>query len=936
LYVDRVEVVCGGIHDILWSNEDELADSLVTYYNSLDPATTVKDMYIYDEPWGGNFTALQQSQRVLDAASTKQGGVPVRISTATPIGPRGEMRPEDTLRYSHMEEFFDPRVLLSPEIYPFGCCVSKSSDGPMDATNLQTAFATSRAILQHSKELNSRTELDFWPVLQTGLFVSYDSEEACFWSRMREISPAELLCAANLTMCFLPDGICYFYYTSSVCDQDSPPPPPPPGGTEYFKAMMPNECEDCDCTPTREYQYTGLVNFDLGDPCVHTTYRTDKWFTMRTFNKWADSLAGLFGDSNFTRVASGDVDSIFGVGGLDLCLDSVQSLTYDQLLMPSFAEAAFFDLSGSDYFMLINRRCRDSETQSLRAWLNQSAGMYYVINTYTYDTVLTGSLASGAIPFTTTLSPGEGKLFKIVPVATSTVSGSSLPQKWQGGIAVGGSVTIPTNRNLTVMAPADIRVTAGGSYHISVYGALTAVGDGPTQPIRIHSANGTPGRQDWAGLRHYGPGDVNLKHVLVEHGYRGLWILNTANVDEIDIDSSEFRQSYFAGIQNDRATTSLVQITDSRFSDFTNHGIYIYRGHTEIDGCVFRDTLLRGVTIDGGGSRPTAGQIKNCSFDSLRTSSAVGVYLSMIQSHDAPDGRILESNTFGDAWLGSSPNTQTAIYVYNCADPDLVLYANVIDGQSDPFRPGYGILNYSTRIQIEGLYPDTPDPMIDLAQYGVYCFSSSSSDTDYAFVRRTKIWSGQYGVFVYSNSRVDLNNTAGCDSVNAVSGFVDYGQFNVWNDSPDTIQATGNWWNYCGPNCVDIMYYGLLNATPNIRLVDPVEQCGTAKRVVILPVDSTSIDELTVTTVLGNYPNPFNSATIIQFDVPRAGDVQLIVFNVLGQRVRGLVDAHLEEGRHQASWDGSDDSGNRLASGVYFYRLMANELQVTKKMVIVK
>ncbi len=80
-----------------------------------------------------------------------------------------------------------------------------------------------------------------------------------------------------------------------------------------------------------------------------------------------------------------------------------------------------------------------------------------------------------------------------------------------------------------------------------------------------------------------------------------------------------------------------------------------------------------------------------------------------------------------------------------------------------------------------------------------------------------------------------------------------------------------------------------------------------------------------------NFPNPFNPATTIEFGVPRAGHVTLEVYSMLGELVATLVDGDRSVGYHQVTFDGS-----RLASGMYFYRLVANDLVLMKKMVYVK
>lgn len=85
-----------------------------------------------------------------------------------------------------------------------------------------------------------------------------------------------------------------------------------------------------------------------------------------------------------------------------------------------------------------------------------------------------------------------------------------------------------------------------------------------------------------------------------------------------------------------------------------------------------------------------------------------------------------------------------------------------------------------------------------------------------------------------------------------------------------------------------------------------------------------------------NYPNPFNPATQIAFDLPRPANVRLEVFNILGQKVTTLVDGRLEGGAHQVRWDGINNSGSEVASGVYLYRIKAGSFTASKTMLLVK
>lgn len=85
-----------------------------------------------------------------------------------------------------------------------------------------------------------------------------------------------------------------------------------------------------------------------------------------------------------------------------------------------------------------------------------------------------------------------------------------------------------------------------------------------------------------------------------------------------------------------------------------------------------------------------------------------------------------------------------------------------------------------------------------------------------------------------------------------------------------------------------------------------------------------------------NYPNPFNPTTTIEYRVPHATEVALAVYNLLGERVRTLVDQPLPAGDHSVLWDGRDDSGHAVASGVYLYRLRVGAVTETRKMTLLK
>jgi hypothetical protein len=85
-----------------------------------------------------------------------------------------------------------------------------------------------------------------------------------------------------------------------------------------------------------------------------------------------------------------------------------------------------------------------------------------------------------------------------------------------------------------------------------------------------------------------------------------------------------------------------------------------------------------------------------------------------------------------------------------------------------------------------------------------------------------------------------------------------------------------------------------------------------------------------------NSPNPFNPITTIKFTIPKDGNVQLVVFDASGRRVRTLVDEPLRANFYQVRWNGLNDAGRSVASGVYFYRLQAGRNVQSKKMLLLR
>ncbi len=141
---------------------------------------------------------------------------------------------------------------------------------------------------------------------------------------------------------------------------------------------------------------------------------------------------------------------------------------------------------------------------------------------------------------------------------------------------------------------------------------------------------------------------------------------------------------------------------------------------------------------------------------------------------------------------------------------------------------------------------------------------------------------------------------------------------------------------------LDICYelngeYHILNTHVDIAsnsVTAELNQCGDIQ----LVINSNKLtDELPNRySLYQNHPNPFNPSTMIKYDIPEPTNVSLTVYNLLGRNVKTLVNEYQPAGKYSVQWMGMDHTGNKVSSGVYFYRLETEQFSKTYKMIMVK
>ena len=85
-----------------------------------------------------------------------------------------------------------------------------------------------------------------------------------------------------------------------------------------------------------------------------------------------------------------------------------------------------------------------------------------------------------------------------------------------------------------------------------------------------------------------------------------------------------------------------------------------------------------------------------------------------------------------------------------------------------------------------------------------------------------------------------------------------------------------------------------------------------------------------------NYPNPFNPSTQIRYDLPLDEYVTIIIYDVMGRKIKSLINTNQEAGYRSITWDATNDLGQPVSAGMYIYTIQAGEFRQTKKMVLLK
>ncbi len=207
---------------------------------------------------------------------------------------------------------------------------------------------------------------------------------------------------------------------------------------------------------------------------------------------------------------------------------------------------------------------------------------------------------------------------------------------------------------------------------------------------------------------------------------------------------------------------------------------------------------------------------------------------------------------------------------------------------------------------------------------GPYVYSSGIAVT----VRKAKNYSGKAVITVLDQNGAKVSGATVYAHWSGLTSDLDQGTTN--NKGQVTFYSDQIAVPFCGyfvENVDNIVKSGYWFNSGVGETKDSVYSCVLGKEVAQIP------EEFDISQ---NYPNPFNLTTSITFYLPAESDVDLSIYNILGEKVKTLARGKFEPGSHTVIWDARNESGSEVASGIYFYRLQAGDKTITKRMSLLK
>jgi len=450
---------------------------------------------------------------------------------------------------------------------------------------------------------------------------------------------------------------------------------------------------------------------------------------------------------------------------------------------------------------------------------------------------------------------------------------------WQGNIVITNNVTVPLLGSLTILPGTVIkfRIGPGGVPNkLIVNGSLHAVGT-TADSIYFTSEAENPAGNDWYGIDVMSGGIANLQYCALDYGYNNIIGESGSN----------------------------VTISNSRISNAAAAGIVLRNGTHNVSNNIISNNALFGINIWGpwGGNAT----VQNNTITNNTTIPTYGVYAH----YNINSGSLhIYSNTIQYASMPPNPT----LYGIECDTVTNVatLYGNSITGYG---QGGIRIYRSSPKC--------TCNVVTNCITYGLY-FNNGPS-----IVTHNTVNGVSNGAYVYSSNATNTPNLGNVgnlvhydDGLNSIEGIL----YDGWNSSSPQVKAENNYWGSTRT------FYGSWDYNPYLSL--PPLPCGGFGGPQMGELLEQQLPRIFA--LAQSYPNPSTGSMAIHYQMPKESEIALKVYNISGQLVKTFVNETQKAGYYQVTWDGRDELGHSVRSGVYFYRMEAGDFRAVRKLVIVR
>ncbi len=456
---------------------------------------------------------------------------------------------------------------------------------------------------------------------------------------------------------------------------------------------------------------------------------------------------------------------------------------------------------------------------------------------------------------------------------------------WRGDITFYGILEIPLGKTLRVKPGTNIKLD--GSQFI-VNGDLIIEGSAENKVI-MTSLETLPAPGDWLGIKVNSTGTLDMAYCNIEYATNGILSKHSSF---INLEKSNISYWVNYGIQCKNIGT--VKISGNDFKYGGTKAIDIIGGDPKIsDNSIVGSDF--GITYQGGG-QPT---IESNKLEG-ELSSQIGIKVTRYDLMDVPKPIIINNvDSLFDYGL---------MMTYCSNDP-----STIIKGNRFAKNRFAGLVVTNNPDIVGGSYISGEfNEFSDNDKWGISIGSGTPFISQNAIKRN-----GEYAIRTYLLANPNFGDLL-TPGNNSIDGFV----YDGYNTTFNTISAVGNYWHPRGRPTV----FGSWD-TSNPLASDPYFFAKPEGEITEIPREF----KLRV-----NYPNPFNPATTISFDLPRQQIVDIVIFNILGQRVRTLTSSAFPAGTHSITWDGRNEKGIEVGSGIYLYQFSSEDYSDSKKMSLIR